>query len=168
MQSSVNGHLGLFFFFVQKPKVIGHMIVHLKQKITNCFPEFLHYINFSLQSIRVWWFAYLQIYISDNLQYLIFYGLLIFVSQMGIIWHFIGVLIFISLGCVIFIFKNHFFLVLRFEANSWWAVLYFLSIIIIVSAVNHVLTVPCSPYLGCVLRNHFNDYIFQAKLYSKP
>lgn len=134
----------------------------LSRKLQTVFQNFCIML-ISLCRVWVWWFAYLQIYISDNLQYLIFYGLLIFVSQMGIILHFIGVLIFISLGCVIFIFKNHFFLVLRFEANSWWAVLYFLSIIIIVSAVNHVLTVPCSPYLGCVLRNHFKSLHFSSQ-----
>lgn len=75
---------------VQKPWVIGCM--NVKFEMPNHFPKLLPQITFLLATFK-----------RDSgdtylLQYLIFYASLIFVNQVDVAWHFIGVLVFISLG----------------------------------------------------------------------
>ena len=75
---------------VQKPWVIGCMNVKF-EKMLNHFAKLLPQITFFLATFK-----------RDSgdtylLQYFIFYVLLIFVNQVDVGWHFIGILVFISL-----------------------------------------------------------------------
>ena len=76
---------------VQKPWVIGCMNVKF-EKMPSRFPKFLPQITVLLATFK-----------RDSgdmylLQYLIFYVLPTFVNQVDVVWHFTGVLVFISLG----------------------------------------------------------------------